>query len=281
MISYDWFVNNTDTLIIRGLKKYDRSEIPDGVIYSFSSRVIRNSEFADYLEKKGSMILTNDPATFIKTLLDTNASDQLIGFENAGLEKKYPDFRYLMNEFHDGILLFDISSKKIWDRTGNDSIGLHKYYEDHKYNYVSEREMEAKIYTLKIQGGNEILARAYKKYSAKPDADRKLCEKFNRNGDTVLFIETGTWKSGEDPVLDKVDWVPGTHSLTRNGFPSIIEIGRVTGPVPLKFEDVEDKMMTGYQEFLDSEWKMQLKEKYNVLIDSFVLGEVKKKLNNE
>jgi hypothetical protein len=40
-------------------------------------------------------------------------------------------------------------------------------------------------------------------------------------------------------------------------------------------------MMTGYQEYLDSEWIRQLKGKYNVRIDSFVLGEVKKKLTNE
>jgi peptidyl-prolyl cis-trans isomerase SurA len=280
-VSYDWFVNNTDSLIIRGLKKYNRSEILDGIIYSFTSKVFKNIEFADYIEKKCSMILTNDPANFIKILLDNNASDQLIAIENASLEVKHPEFRYLMNEFHDGILLFDISGVKIWDRIVSDSTGLHKYYEEHKYDYVSKREINAKIYTLKIPGGNEILASAYKKYAGKPDADRRLLEKFNRNNDTALFIQTGTWKSGDDPELDKVEWVPGTHSLTREGLPSLIQINKVTDPLPLEFEYVVDKMMNGYQEYLDSEWKIQLNEKYNVLIDSFVLGEVKKRLNNE
>ena len=69
--------------------------------------------------------------------------------------------------------------------------------------------------------------------------------------------------------------------INRDGFPSIILIKKVTDPVPLKFEEVQEKMMTGYQEYLDSEWIRQLKEKYNVKIDSFVLDEVKKKLTNE
>ncbi len=70
--------------------------------------------------------------------METNASDQLITYENSVLEKKYPEFRYLMNEFHDGILLFEISEKKVWNRISNDSVGLHRFYEDNKNNYLTK-----------------------------------------------------------------------------------------------------------------------------------------------
>ena len=218
---------------------------------------------------------------FIKTLLETNAADKLMTYENTVLEKKYPEFRYLMNEFHDGILLFDISNKKVWDRISHDSLGLHEYYENNKYNYLSKKQIEAKVYTLKILNGEKMLASAYKKYSGKPDADKLLLEKFNRTNDTVLTINDGIWRSGDDPEIDKVEWVKGTHYFNTNGFPSIILIKEVKEPLPLEFEEVQEKMMTGYQEYLDSEWIRQLKEKYNVKIDSFVLEEVKKDLNNE
>jgi len=66
-----------------------------------------------------------------------------------------------------------------------------------------------------------------------------------------------------------------------NGFPSIILIKKVKDPLPLSFEEVQEKMITGYQEYLESEWIRQLKEKYSVKIDSLVLDEVKKKLLNE
>ena len=58
-------------------------------------------------------------------------------------------------------------------------------------------------------------------------------------------------------------------------------IKKVNEPVTFKFEEVQEKMMTGYQEYLENEWIRQLKEKYNVKIDSLVLEEVKKNLNNE
>jgi peptidyl-prolyl cis-trans isomerase SurA len=280
-IALDWFITNTDTLIIQGLKKYVRSSIPGGIIYSFTNRTIRNDEFADYIESHGPLILTRDSAYFIKTLLENSASDQLISYENSNLENKYPDFRYLMNEFHDGILLFDISNTKIWNRINHDSLGIRDYYEKNKYNFLSARQIEARIYTLKKLDGEQELSSAYKKYSGKSDADKRLLEKFNKSNDTVLFIRNGTWSRGEDQEIDKVEWTEGTHFFARNGFPAIIIIKKVTDPLPLKFEEVEEKMMTGYQEYLEAEWIRQLKEKYIVKIDSFVFSEVKKKLINE
>jgi peptidyl-prolyl cis-trans isomerase SurA len=279
--SYDWFVENTDTLIIQGQKKYDRSAIPESIIYSFTNQALKNKEFADYVEKRGSMIITRDSALFIKMLLETNVYDQLIAYENSVLEKKYPEFRYLINEFHDGILLFDVSNKKVWDRINHDSLGLHKYYEDNKYNYLSNKQIEAKIYTLKIMNGEKKLASAYKKYSGHPGMDSLLLEKFNKKNDTLLIIKDGIWQSGDDPEIDKVEWVTGTHYFNRNDFPSIILIKKVKDPLPLKFEEVQEKMMSGFQEYLDREWIRQLKEKYSVKIDSFTLDEVKKILINE
>ncbi len=279
--AYNWFIENTDTLIIMGLKKYNRSGMPAGIIYTFANCFLTTGEFADYLEKRGSMIVTDDSTIFINRSLDLRASDQLTEYENSVLEKKYPDFRYLMNEFHDGILLFEISGKKVWNRITQDTAGLLKYYEDHKNNYLSPRSLEAKLYTLKTKNGEKSLASAYKRYSSYPDADRRLQEKFNTVSDTLLFIKDGTWYKGDDPEIDKLDWKPGVRSFTGNGFPSIIFIKKVTEQLPLPFEKVQEAMMTGYQEYLDSEWIGQLKEKYSVKIDNAVLGEVKKILINE
>jgi peptidyl-prolyl cis-trans isomerase SurA len=263
------------------LKKYDRAEIPQGNIYSFTNLSLSNKEFADYIDKQGSLIVTNDSILFIKTLLETNATDNLIDYEDAVLEKKYPEFRYLMNEFHDGILLFEISNKKVWDKISHDSVGLLEYYENTKYNYLSKKSIKAKVYTLNILKGEKMLASAYKKYSGKPDADKLLLAKFNRTNDSTLTIRDGIWESGDDPEIDKVEWVNGTHHFNTNSFPSIILIKEVKEPLPLEFEEVQEKMITGYQEYLDGEWIRQLKEKYNVKIDSFVLDEVKKDLIDE
>jgi peptidyl-prolyl cis-trans isomerase SurA len=279
--AYNWFVCHTDTLIIRGLKKYDRTSIPECNMYSFASQYITTNEFADYVEKKGSMIVTKDSSLFIIRLIDTRSSDHIISYENSVLENKYPEFRYLMNEFHDGMLLFEISKKKVWNRVSNDSSGLHRYYDEHKNNWLSRRAIEAEIYTLKTSDGEKLLSAEFKKYWQKPDLDILLLKKFNKKNDSVLFIKKNTWYKGDNPEIDKIDWINGSQNFTCDGFPSIILIKRVIEPSPLIYEKVLGEVMTGYQESLESEWIGQLNKKYSVKIDNLVLDEVKKNLKNE
>jgi peptidyl-prolyl cis-trans isomerase SurA len=158
---------------------------------------------------------------------------------------------------------------------------MRRYYEDHKYNYLSPQGIDAKIYTLKSSGDENMLSSAYKKYSRKPDTDRRMIEQFNKENDTLLTVKEGIWYKGEDPEIDNLQWITGSQTFKRHSQPSIIFIKKVIDPVPLKFEKVKGEIMTGFQDYLESEWVRQLKEKYSVKIDSLVLNEVKNKLNNE
>ncbi len=280
-LAYTWFVKNTDTLIIQGLKKYERDSIPSGNLYSFANQHFTTKEFAEYIEKRGSMIVTKDSSVFIDRSIESKVTEDITEYENSMLEKKYPEFRYLMTEFHDGILLFEISGKKVWNKVALDSLGVHKYYNDHKNNYLSKPGIEAKIYTLKSLKEEKSFASVYKRYSQKPDADNRLLKYYNNKNDTLLTIHDGKWFKGDDDDIDRLQWNKGEQSFLRDSFPSIIIINKLIDPTPLKFEEVQGEMMTGYQEFLESDWIRQLKEKYNVKVDSVVLEEVKKKLNNE
>ena len=279
--AYDWFVTNTDTLIIQGLARYSRTNIPSGYIYTFANQNYTTREFAGYIEKRGSRIVTDDPVYFINQSIETRASDHIFSYENSMLEKKYPDFRFLINEFHDGILLFEVSGETVWNRVQEDSLGLKQYYGQHKNEFLTRRGIEAKIYTLKSVKGERTLRSAFKKYSRKQGTDELMAGKFNKNNDTLLIISEGKWFTGDNAEIDKIQWTIGSHFQKINNFPSIIIINKIFEPEPLPFKEVQGEMMTGYQEYLENEWIGQLKEKYAVKIDNLVLDEVKKSFKNE
>ncbi len=278
---YEWFIANTDTLIIQGLSKFTRKGFPSGNIYSFADQHLSAKEFAGFIEKRGNMVITSDPKYFIDSSLESILSDEIINYENSVLEKKYPDFRYLMNEFHDGILLFDISSKNVWNKVQEDSVGLHDYYQSHKTSFLSKRSIEAKIYSLRESNGAKRLASAYRKYARKSNTDNRLSAKFNRNGDTLLTISEGKWKEGDDADIDKVRWITGVHSMVKNGSPALLVIRKVNEPAPLPFNEVQAEMISGYQDWLTEEWIRQLKGIYPVKVDDRVFDEVKKRLSND
>jgi peptidyl-prolyl cis-trans isomerase SurA len=277
----NWFIANTDTMIIRGLLKYNRTEMPSGNIYSFAGQHLTTKDFATYIERRSSIIATNDPVFFINQTIEAKAADQVFKYENSVLEKKYPDFRFLMNEFHDGILLFEISGLKVWNRVQNDSLGLKQYYEEHKKDFLTKKGIEAKVYTLRSAKDEKKFNPAFKKYSGKPETDRLMLKKFNRENDSLLVINERKYFSGDDPAIDKLDWTLGPKYLNINGFPEIILIQKIIDPEPLPFVEVQGEMMTRYQDFLENEWLKQLKEKYTVKIDNQVYDEVKKNIKNE
>ena len=279
--AYNWFIDQTDTLIIQGLSKYKRDSMPVGNLYTFADQRFTIIEFAAFLEKRGPMIATDSPQYFIDRSIDTRVSDHITAYENSMLEKKYPDFRYLMNEFHDGILLFDISERNVWDKVSEDSIGLRDYYESHKKEYLTPRAIEASIYSLKSPGNKKKLISAFRKLTRKSDPDKLLMEKFNKKGDTLLTIKERIWIEGEDPILDNIKWEKGSLFSTSENNPPIIVVKNVFEPAPLPFEKVQKEMMKGYQDELETEWIKQLKQKYTVSIDNQVLAQVKKILTND
>jgi len=227
------------------------------------------------------MIVTTDPAIFINRSIEAISNDQLIQYENSILEKKYPDFRYLINEFHDGILLFNISEKKIWSRAQEDSAGLIRYYDEHKDDFLTRKGIEASIYTLHLAGGDKKLASIYRKYSRRKEGDRLMIEKINGKNDSLLVITKKIWYEGDDPDLDKIQWIKGKQNIRMGNFPAIIIINRLIDPVPKPFSEVEAEMISGYQDYLEKEWIEQLRAKYTVKINDRIFNMVKKSLMDE
>jgi peptidyl-prolyl cis-trans isomerase SurA len=136
---HEWFVNHTDSLIMRGKAVYNLKKIPSGDIYSFADQHLKARDFAGMLEKKAKLVVADNPERFIDSSIESISTDQINVYENSILEKKYPDFRYLMNEFHDGILLFDISSEKVWNKVQQDTAGMLRYYNDHRNDFIQAK----------------------------------------------------------------------------------------------------------------------------------------------
>jgi peptidyl-prolyl cis-trans isomerase SurA len=125
------------------------------------------------------------------------------------------------------------------------------------------------------------LTSAFNKYSGKRNADELLQKKFNKTNDTLLLIKDGRWLKGDNLDIDNIEWKVGPHSFRKDGFPSVIVIKELLEPSPKSYKEVQAVVMTGYQDFLESEWIGQLNKKYSVKIDNLVLEEVMRKLHNE
>src|SRR5690606_17440811 len=83
-----------------------------------------------------------DANKVVGEILENYVTHEILKYEKAHLEEKYPEFREIMREYREGIMLFEISKEKIWDRAGQDTAGLRAYYRQHRSEYHTPRQIE-------------------------------------------------------------------------------------------------------------------------------------------
>ncbi|MBP7644100.1 MAG: peptidylprolyl isomerase, partial [Saprospiraceae bacterium] len=101
------------------------------------------SDFATYAQKNTRIRLRYDKTVNsieepVNALYDAFKEEKTIAFEQGNLEKKYPDFKSLMREYEEGILLFEVTKNAVWDRANQDTVGLANYFSKNRNKYMNE-----------------------------------------------------------------------------------------------------------------------------------------------
>ena len=196
-------------------------------------------------------------------------------YADAHLEEKYADLRNLVKEYHDGILLFDVSLREVWDKANQDTEGLAAYFKANKKNYTwdAPRYKGSIIYAK-----NEVAAKAAKQIvkSAHPDSVLSYLNQ-RVNVDSVMYVrvERGIWEAGKNSAVDKYGFKSKAAEYTPSEeFPIVVPVGKVIKS-PQEYTDERAKVTTDYQDYLEKAWIKTLREKYPVVINEEVWAEIK------
>lgn len=196
-------------------------------------------------------------------------------YADAHLEEKCVDLRNLVKEYHDGILLFDVSLREVWDKANQDTEGLAAYFKANKKNYTWEapRYKGSIIYAK-----NEVAAKAAKQIvkSAHPDSVLSYLNQ-RVNVDSVMYVrvERGIWEAGKNSAVDKYGFKSKAAEYTPSEeFPIVVPVGKVIKS-PQEYTDERAKVTTDYQDYLEKAWIKTLREKYPVVINEEVWEEIK------
>lgn len=189
---------------------------------------------------------------------------EIIALEDSKLEEKYPDFRYLMQEYHDGILLFNISQEKIWNFASEDSVGLQEFYDHLKEKHMWNERFKGSIITCKNE---EVRDQADNLFGADLSVD-EVSEHLNTNGE-VFTYETGAWEEGTNPVVDYYVW-NGSEPENFNNITTFIR-GDKVGPEPKLLDEARGVYISDYQQYLENKWLKELHSKHKVKVNRKVL----------
>ncbi len=203
--------------------------------------------------------------------------EKLLAYEKAHLAEKYPEYKFLKQEYYDGILLFSIMEEEVWAKASRDSVGLAAYYEQHRQAFIDTTRMEAVIFTSNQQDVIDSLSRAIPNagtwQSLPADEKETLASRYNEDTLVSLHLDSGEFVIARHPVLQKLTlpYKETTFAMDDHWY-YVIPLRDPYQPIPLAA--IKGRIIADYQEVLEDQWLQELKNKYPVTINEPVLKNV-------
>ncbi len=198
---------------------------------------------------------------------------QLLSYEDSKLEEKYPEYKALLKEYREGILLFDLTNKKVWAKAVEDTIGLESFFTANQHSYTWPERADATIYKcINLTTAKKVKRDIYKKKRGHL-TNNEISQKINANAPLSLQINSKKFLRGENEYIDNVQWKAGIAKdiVLKDGSYIIIDIHKLIPSGAKELNETRGKVISDYQNLLEKEWLLDLKSKYVVKINMEIL----------
>lgn len=248
----------------------------DKELFTIGERKVTQADFADYFNETQGGSRPMDIRVLVNDRYKLFREQQILDYKDQQLENEYPEFKALIEEYHDGILLFNLTDDLVWSKASKDTTGLKKFYEKNKENYRWGARIDATIYLLK----NEEVSNQVKEFiqeGLSPDSIMKIV---NQASQLNLKYEEGLYEKDDRPNLEQMEWKKGNvKAFERNGRVELVHIHDVLKPAYKELKEARGMVISDYQEQLEKDWIKKLRKEYSFKVDQEVLEDLKQELN--
>jgi len=273
------FYKVVDKSVFAGEWKAEAAAKLNKVMFSLGDTSLTQSQFAKFIESKQGR-KEQEIKDFVDERYKQFVDNTVTKYEEDRLEKKYDDFRFLMKEYHDGILLFELTDQMVWSKAVKDSVGLAAFYEKNKNNYMWDERADATVYYCKDAETKKAVQELLKKKAKKGYTNEDIMKMINGEGDITnenkkLRIENGIYLKGENRAVDHFAWnLFPEDEISKAIKREYIYEGKMIKPSVKTLDEAKGLVTADYQEFLEKEWIAQLRAKYKISVDKEVLKTV-------
>ncbi len=264
-----WDVKKADKLgkkELFSLKYEDKAD-------KYSTQMIYGADdLARYIETHQTARPVMDNNMFLQQAYKNMVNEAVISFEDSLLERKYPEFKSLLKEYRDGILLFDLTDQKVWSKAVKDTAGLKEFYSKNKNNYLWEERAEVTMYSC----ADDKIAKEVRALLKKKKSEKEIVEAVNKTSQLNVSAESITYLKGENKDVD-THWKEGVvaENIVKDGKVMVLAVNKLLAKTPKTIPEAKGMITADYQNYLEKEWLAYLKNKYTVKINDDVLSTVK------
>lgn len=248
----------------------------DKELFVLAGKVYTNKNFAEYLKSHQGNKAKENPNAFIEQLYKQFVDETCIVYEDSQLENKYPEFKNTIREYKEGILLFNLTEKKVWEKALTDSIGIDAFYNKIKNNYMWGERVNAAVFKCSNKKVADQTKKLIEKSKNKTFTKKLILDEINKESQLNLQIDSAIYSKKDHKIIDTIEF--------KIGLSKYIEIDKsvyfayiynVLPPMPKTLNEVRGLVTSEYQTYLEKEWIAQLKNKYQVYVNRAVFSTIK------
>lgn len=248
----------------------------DATLFSLEGNPTKVSDFVNYIKNNMTIQPYVSPATYAYQLYETFSNETALNYADAHLEDKYPEFRDLVKEYRDGILLFDLMDREVWSRAVKDTTGLQEFHARNAEKYMWEDRAYATIITVTRA---ESLPRVKALLDSGIELD-SLRNALKHDSINYVFVRNGYYQRGDNQFVDQTEWAVGVRNEIASSVDqttTIVCIRELRQPEPKTLREARGLVTSDYQVELEQQWVQALREKYPVKINEKVLNKVRQR----
>lgn len=270
-----WFYENMDSTYHFGKFKatdYKKRK----VLFKLDRKKFRANDFAKYLEKNYRGARKEDPTIVVNKQYKLWEDETILNYEESKLAGKYPAYKALITEYHDGILLYEVMSDKVWNKAMRDTSGLKAFYESNSEKYQWGERVDAEVYEC----GSMLLAQQTTKLLAIDSlTSSDIVEAVNKSSSLNVKFRKGKFDTS------KTGFISGAQSPLQNGVNEIYEYnGKFYVVVvkdkipagPKEFDEAKGAITSDYQNYLEENWMKEIEGKHKIVINKEALYSIGK-----
>ncbi|MBX2900964.1 MAG: peptidylprolyl isomerase [Cyclobacteriaceae bacterium] len=229
-------------------------------LFSISGTPYTVGQFVRFA-KRNQQLSRLEPHAYARQLYEQWVEEKLDETEEEKLKQQNPDFRNLLNEYREGILLFEIMEKEIWNKAAEDTVGQRRYYEANKQRYQAGDRVEARLFAASDKATITDLISKVTKGDTLTQADlRKL----------KVVQPYRNYERKDSKAVDAVTWATGLQQAEADGLFYLVEIKRLVPPGIKSFQEARAQLISEYQDYLEKQWLSSLRKKFPVKINNKV-----------
>lgn len=240
-------------------------------MFSLGTKKYTQTDFANFLETRQTRRAVSDKKFTLEQQYKNFVEESAVAYEESQLESKYPEFKALMQEYRDGILLFELTDRKVWSKAVKDTTGLKEYYEKNKNNYLWDERADVTTYKC----ADEKVAKEVRKMLSKKKTEKEILDVINKKSQLNLATETVMYVKGENKMIDE-NWKEGLSAdIKKDGKVIILAVNKVLPKTPKLLNEAKGMVTADYQNFLEKDWLSNIRKNHTIEVKEDVLNSVK------